>query len=116
MSLSHKQPDGSRLRPYPRIFSSLKVKFLLGLILLVCLVIGGSTWWNLELHRQHMLEATEDKVRALAEAIDRGIQVSMREGRSQEVQRLLEEIARDPDIEQIIIFDRQGKILRSSHP
>ncbi len=95
---------------------SLKFKFLLGLTLLICLVIGGSSWWNLELHRQHMLQATEDKVRALAEAIDRGIQVSMREGRPEEVQRILKEMARDPDIEQITIFDPQGKILLSSHP
>ena len=95
---------------------SLKVKFVVALILLVCVVIGLSTWWNLTVHRGHMLQATEDKVRALAQAIDRGIQVAMREGRSQDVQHVLEEMAQDQDIEQIMIFDEKGRILRSSQP
>ncbi|MBI3086781.1 MAG: HAMP domain-containing protein [candidate division NC10 bacterium] len=96
------------------VLHSLKVKFVAALILLVGLVIGLSTWWTLEVHRKHMLHATEDKVRALTEAIDRGIHVAMREGRSQDVQRILEEVGRDPDIEKIIIFDTHGKILRAS--
>ncbi|MEK6719009.1 MAG: ATP-binding protein [candidate division NC10 bacterium] len=98
------------------LLHSLKVKFVAALILLVGLVIGLSTWWTLEVHRKHMLHATEDKVRALTEAIDRGIHVAMREGRSQDVQRILEGVGRDPDIEKIIIFDTHGKILRASQP
>jgi len=57
-----------------------------------------------------MLQATEDKVRALAEAIDGGIQVAMREGHTTAVQRILEGMARDPDIERIVIFDDGGRI------
>lgn len=95
---------------------SLKVKFVAALVLLVSVVLGLSTWWTLEVHRGHMRRATEDKVRAITEAIDRGIYVAMREGRSQDVQRILEEMGRDPDIEKIIIFDAQGKILRASRP
>jgi signal transduction histidine kinase len=95
---------------------SLKVKFVVALVPLVGVVIGLSTWWILHLHRGHMLQATEDKVRVMTEAIDRGIYVAMREGRSQDVQRILEEMSRDPDIEQIIIFDSRGKILRASQP
>jgi signal transduction histidine kinase len=98
------------------MFHSLKVKFVAALVLLVSVVIGLSTWWNLTLHRDHMLQATQDKVRALAEAIERGIQVAMSQGQTLEVQRILEEIARDPDVEQILIFDNQGTILRSSKP
>ncbi len=98
------------------VFRSLKIKFIALLILLVCAVIALSTWWTLEVHRRHMLQATEDKVRALTEAIDRGIHLAMREGRSQEIQRILEEMGRDPDIEKIIIFDTRGKILRASQP
>jgi|GEM_PF-149300 len=95
---------------------SLKFKFVAALVLLVGVVIALSTWWTLTVHRQHMLHATEDKVRALTEAIDRGIHVAMREGRSQDVQRILEEVGKDPDIEKIIIFDRRGRILRASQP
>ncbi len=95
---------------------SLKVKFVVALVLLVSVAIGLSTLWILNLHRGHMLRATEDKVRVMTEAIDRGIYMAMREGRSQDVQRILEEMSRDPDIEQIIIFDSRGKILRASQP
>jgi len=95
---------------------SLKVKFVVALVLLVSVVIGLSTWWILTLHREHMLRATEDKVRFMTEAIDRGISMAMREGRSQDVQRILVEMSRDPDVEQIIIFDDRGKILRASQP
>ena len=102
------------LRPRLAVLASLKVKFVAALILLVSLVIAASTWWTLSVHRRHMLQATEDKVRALAEAVDRGIQVAMREGRSHDVGRILEEVGRDPDIEQIMIFDPRGTILRAS--
>lgn len=61
-----------------------------------------------------MLQATEDKVRALADAIDGGIQVAMREGHTTEVQRILEGMARDPDIERIVIFDDGGRIRQAS--
>ena len=88
---------------------SLKTKFIAALILLVGVVIGLSTWWNLSLHTGHMVQATEDKVRALADAIDGGIQVAMREGHTTEVQRILEGMARDPDIERIVIFDDGGR-------
>jgi hypothetical protein len=95
---------------------SLKVKFLVALVLLVSVVIGLSTWWNLSVHEEHMLRATQDKVRAIAEAIEEGIYVAMREGRSHDVQRILEGMRRDPDIERIIIFGAEGKILRASQP
>lgn len=95
---------------------SLKVKFVAALVLLVSVVIGLSTWWILSVHRGHMLRATEDKVRALAGAIDHGIYVAMREGRSHDVQRILEDVARDPDIEKIMISDTRGRVLRASRP
>jgi signal transduction histidine kinase len=95
---------------------SLKVKFIAALVLNVGVVIALTTWWNLSVHRRHMRHATEDKVRAVTEAIDRGIHVAMREGRSRDVQRILEDAGRDPDIDKILIFDSQGKILRASQP
>jgi hypothetical protein len=63
-----------------------------------------------------MLQSTQEKIRALAESIDRGIHVAMREGRSQDVQRILEGVGKDPDIEKVIIFDPRGRILRASEP
>lgn len=95
---------------------SLKVKFVTALVLLVSVVIGLSTWWILSIYEGHMLRATEDKVRVMTEAIEEGIYVAMREGRSHDVQRILEGMRRDPDIERIIIFDTEGRILRASQP
>jgi two-component system NtrC family sensor kinase len=106
--------DNHNRRSTRSFFYSLKTKFIAALILLVGAVISLSAWWNLSLHTRHMLQATEDKVRALSEAIDGGIQVAMREGHTTEVQRILEGMARDPDIEQIVIFDDSGRIRQAS--
>ena len=95
---------------------SLKVKFIIALVLLVSVIIGLSTWWTLTIHEGHMRRATEDKVRALTAAIEQGIYVAMRQGRNQDVQRILEGMRQDADIERIIISDTEGRILRSSQP
>ncbi len=96
------------------IFRSLKVKFVAATILMVGVVIGLSTWWNLHVHRAHMVKATENRVRAVADSIDRRIYTIMREGHLQDLQRILEDAGQDPDIERILLFDLQGKIRRAS--
>ncbi|RPI03572.1 MAG: hypothetical protein EHM71_14470, partial [Zetaproteobacteria bacterium] len=73
------QPGESNLRPHPPLFASLKIRFVAALLLLVGIVIGLSTWWSLHVHVGHMLQATEDEVQALADAIDGGIQGAMRD-------------------------------------
>ncbi len=95
-------------------FSSLKLRFIAALVLLVGIVLGVSTWWALGLHRSHMLEATRDKLRARAQAIVWGIQVAMREGRHQDIQTLLEDAARDPDVRQILVLDPHGRVAKAS--
>jgi two-component system NtrC family sensor kinase len=112
--MPHSSSDNHNRRPARSFVYSLKTKFIAALIILVGAVISLSAWWNLSLHTGHMLQATEDKVRALADAIDGGIQVAMREGHTTEVQRILEGMARDPDIEQIVIFDDGGRIRQAS--
>ena len=108
--------EGRNHRRYPPLLYSLKTRFVAALILLVGVVLGLSTWWNLTLHTGHMIQATEEKVQALADAIDGGIQVAMREGHTTEVQRILEAMARDPDIEHIVILDDGGQIRQASKP
>ena len=108
--------EGRSRRPRQPFLHSLKTKFIAALIVLVGVVLGLSTWWNLSLHTRHMIQATEDKVRALADAIDGGIQVAMREGHTTEVQRILEAMARDPDIEHIVVLDDGGTIRQASKP
>jgi signal transduction histidine kinase len=114
--MPHLATEGPGQRLGQPFLRSLKTKFIAALILLVGVVLGLSTWWSLSLHTGHMIQATEDKVRALADAIDGGIQVAMREGHTTEVQRILQAIARDPDIEQIVIVDDRGTIRQASKP
>jgi signal transduction histidine kinase len=109
-------PEGRSPRWAPPFFFSLKTKFIAALILLVSAVLGLSGWWNFEVHRGHMLQATEDRVRAMAEALDRGIQFAMREGHTPRVQQIIDNAARDPDIDQIMILDDRGRIVRASKP
>jgi len=103
-------------RRLPVVLSSLKVRFIVAMILLATVVIGLSGWWSVTTHRGHMLQATQDKVRAMAEAVDSGIREAMRAGRSREVQDILVHMAQDPDIEQIAILDSRGRVLRASRP
>ena len=107
--------DRSRRSRQP-LLHSLKTKFIAALILLVGVVLGLSTWWNLILHTGHMLQSTQDKIRAFGDAIDGSIQVAMREGHSAEVQNILQSMARDPDIEHIVILDDRGTIRQASKP
>jgi signal transduction histidine kinase len=109
-------PGRSNPRPHLPFFSSLKTRFVAALVLLVGVVIGLSTWWSLHIHTGHMLQATEDKVQALADAIDGAIQVAMREGHTDEIRRLLAAMARDPDIAQIVLLDDRRTIREASRP
>lgn len=109
-------PEARDHRRTGQLRSSLKLKFIAALVLLVGVVLGLSTWWNLSLHTDHMIQATEDKIRALADAIDGGIQVAMREGHTTEVQRILEAMARDPDVEHILVLDDHGTVRQASKP
>jgi signal transduction histidine kinase len=114
--MPHDNADGRNDRPRQPFLSSLKTRFIAALILLVGVVLGLSTWWTVNMHTGHMIQATEEKVLALADAIDGGIQVAMREGHTTEVQRILEAMARDPDIEHIVILDDGGQIRQASSP
>jgi signal transduction histidine kinase len=98
------------------VFTSLRTKFIAALILLATVVIGLFSLWGMMAHRAHMQRATQDKVRALAQAVDASIRDAMREGRIPEVQSILTHLAEDPDIERIAILDTHGKILRASRP
>jgi len=79
-------------------------------------VLSLSSWLGVSAHTNHMLRATQEKARALAESIDRGIQVAMREGRHEEVGRLLEAAAQDPDVGQILIVNERGRVQQASRP
>lgn len=107
---------GSFRRRLGSVFTSLRTKFIAALILLATTVIGLFSLWGMIVHREHMQRATEDKVRALGQAVDGSIREAMREGRTHEVQSILEHLAQDPDIERIAILDAHGKILRASRP
>jgi signal transduction histidine kinase len=95
---------------------SLKVKFVAATLVMVGVVFGLSTWWNLQVHYGHMVRATEDKIRALADSIDRRIYTAMREGHRHDISRILEDASHDPDIERIVLISPQGDIRQASRP
>jgi signal transduction histidine kinase len=112
--MKHAAPGSGEPRSHPPFLSSIKLKFVTALILLVSVVLGASTWWGLSVHRAHMLDATREKVRARAEAIHHGIQVAMRGGRHEEIQQLVERAASDPDVRQVLVLDAQGRVQKAS--
>lgn len=95
---------------------SLRAKFIFHTIIILSVAIGASSWWTLQVQRQQLLRLTEEKVLALTEAIDKSIRVAMRDGRSEEVQRILEAVGNNPDVRRVWIFSPKGRVLRSSDP
>ncbi len=93
---------------------SLRLKMILGIgaIMLTAVLVYAS----IGLRRQeiHLLNMSKREAQMVASLADRAISRAMEQGKSFEVQLILERIADDPDISGIRIVDSAGKILRSN--
>ncbi len=92
----------------------LKMIFGIGAILLLVMLVYAVIALKLQVNHLHSLARREaELIAALAE---RAISRAMIEGKSDEVQALLEKIGTEPDLVRIRIVDPQGVILRSDRP
>ena len=99
-----------------RIFTSLKAKFIVATILILTAAIGVSSWRTLKMQRDQLIAATEEKVAMLTDIIEKSIAPAMLEGRSGDVQAIVQEVGKQPDIARVSIFDDKGRIRISSEP
>ena len=95
-------------------FRSLKTKITVLTAAVLVLAIGFGTWLNIDFQTREFRRLNEDKVTILANTIERSLNTAMLEGRSKDVQRIVEMVGTHNKIGGIRILDATGSILRSS--
>lgn len=97
-----------------RFVSSLKSKIILSVSAILSVIIGIGTWINIGYQRGQMESALEDNVLIISNTIEKSLQNAMLDGKSKEVQHILEAVGTYHNIQEIKIFSPNGVILKSS--
>jgi hypothetical protein len=97
-----------------RIISSLKSKIIISISAILAVTIGAGTWINIGYQRAQMEGALEDNVLVIANTIERSLSNAMLDGKSSEVQHILEAVGGYHNIQEVKIFSPNGVILKSS--
>ena len=94
------------------IKKNLALKIILALMLVIGLVIGIFTFIDIRMMREDTIRTSEQSLGALAMAIKGSVNVAMKKGHREDVQRILEEVKIPSIIDRIMIYDEQGSALR----
>jgi hypothetical protein len=94
---------------------ALHKKFILGTTLLLFIVLGIYSWFDIKIYREQIKANHKDKVEFLTEIIRNGLVTLMCEGKGQEFQKFIESLIAE-DIAAVRIFSENGTILNSSIP
>jgi signal transduction histidine kinase len=89
---------------------------VLGIGAILLLVILIYTAVALRNQAYHLRDMARREAELIAAVTDRAISQAMEEGKSQEIQAILERIGEDPDLARVRILDPAGAILRSNDP
>jgi len=98
-----------------RFVSSLKNKIILSICAILATTIGIGTWINIENQRGELEHALEDNVLIISNTIGRSLDTAMVQGKSKEVQSILEAVGNYHNIKEVKIFSPNGVILKSSN-
>jgi two-component system NtrC family sensor kinase len=88
---------------------AVKLIFYIGIILILSLGIFG--YININIQKKNLIDEMQQNAVRLSQTIARSIKYEMLTARSDHVQRTLEDIGKQEGIEQIRIFDKEGKII-----
>ena len=94
---------------------SLGAKISLAVILLLVGFFSVLYLVNMYNERKSTIETYRRNTRLLASTIEKSLITSMKEGRNEDVQKVLEDLATQDEITSIQIFDEKGNILRSTN-
>jgi len=97
-----------------RFVSSLKSKIILSVSAILAVIIGTGTWINIGYQRAQMESALEDNVLIISNTIEKSLANAMLDGKSKEVQHILEAVGTYHNIRELRIFSPNGVILKSS--
>ncbi len=98
------------------IISSLKSKIIISVSAILAVTIGLGTWINIRYQRAQMEDSLEDNVLIISNTIDRSLANAMLDGKSKEVQHILEAVGGYHNIQEVKIFSPNGVVLKSSKP
>jgi len=99
-----------------RFVSSLKSKIIISVSAILAVIIGAGTWINIGYQRAQMESALEDNVLIISNTIEKSLANAMLDGKSKEVQHILEAVGTYHNIRELKIFSPSGVILKSSKP
>jgi two-component system NtrC family sensor kinase len=97
-----------------RIVSSLKSKIIIAVCAILAVTIGAGTWINIRYQQANMEDALEDNVLIISNTIERSLANAMLDGKSKEVQHILEAVGEYHNIREVKIFSPNGVVLKSS--
>ncbi len=97
-----------------KVVSSLKSKIIVSVSAILAVTIGLGTWINIRYQQAHMEDALEDNVLIISNTIERSLSNAMLDGKSKEVQHILEAVGGYHNIQEVKIFSPNGVILKSS--
>ncbi len=97
-----------------RLVSSLKSKIIISVSAILAVIIGIGTWINIGYQRSQMEAALEDNVLIISNTIEKSLANAMLDGKSKEVQHILEAVGGYHNIQELKIFSPNGVILKSS--
>ncbi len=97
-----------------RLVSSLKSKIIISVSAILAVTIGVGTWINIGYQRGQMEDALEDNVLIISNTIEKSLANAMLDGKSREVQHILEAVGTYHNIQDLKIFSPNGVILKSS--
>ncbi len=113
-------PNGARWLPannegIVRLVTSLKAKLIVAVILILVAGIGVSMWRTLQLQRNQLIAATDERVAMVTDLLEQFIVHEMLEERPQDIEPLLVTLSQYADIDRVRVFDTGGRIGFSSH-
>lgn len=95
---------------------SLRAKIAVSILLVLVMGVGGFTYLSIEHEEIAQTRLVEQSARNLVNTVERLLDAEMLAGRSQDVQRMLEDLKGQEALAEVRIISEEGRILRSSDP
>ena len=99
-----------------KLYSSLSAKIIVFLASSLSLVLVASTYFNIESENSHLIKAVQVSAERSSNVIKRGLRQSMQKNQQSEILANIDELGKEPGIERIRIYDKQGHITYSTEP
>ncbi len=94
---------------------TLKWKYIIASTLLILVILSVFSWQNLRIQERQIAKDDEERVKLITDIIKNGLITIMLEKRGREFQKFLETLIAE-DIEEVRIFNENGRIVASSVP